>query len=170
MKLYRKTRILFLIILSLTFNILLFGLANAEITKLSSELRNKLQQVSCFHPINKVIDLPVALVKLFANNIADPGQQWQATDLIKIGVGPLPSKRLIWAMACDNFYVIHYEHGGRGTGYDIILGTADDSGKAEILWHGVGWIGENIKNFGAFLDAIKDPKSDLLDDSLDYSK
>ena len=172
-KLYRKTSILFLLvyacILSLSFNTLFFGLASAEITKLSPEIRNKLQPLSRFHQINHVADLPVSLVKLFANNkggLADPGKRWQVTDVVLFR--HLPFRRLIWAIACGTFYVIHYESGGRAHGYHIILGTVNEKGEAKILWHGV--CGKPFKNFEAFRDAVKDTKSDLLDDRLDYYK
>jgi len=168
MKLYLKMRILLLVVYAFSLNVLFYGLASAEITKLSPELRNKLEPLSCFHKISHVADLPVSLVKLFADRqgrIADPGQRWEVTDVVYNE--DLPFKRLIWAVVCGNFYVIHYESGGRAHMYHIILGTANDNSEAKILWHGAA---EPLKNFEAFLNAIKDTKSDLLDDRLDYYK
>ncbi len=166
MQLIRKMNILFLVVYTFSFNVLFCSIGIADITKLSPEVRNKLQPVSCFQQINHVANLPASVVKLFANNkggLADPGQEWQVTDVV---FKELPSRRLIWAVACGHFYVIHYELGGRGHSYHIILGTTKDNGGAEILWHGVG---ESFRNFEAFLDAIKNTKADQLDDRLDYS-
>jgi len=69
----------------------------ADITKLSAEDRRVLQDSSRFHEVHATTNLPSAIVALCADDgrLAEPGQNWQATDVITDPT--LPGKRLIWA-------------------------------------------------------------------------
>ena len=62
-----------------------------------------LQDLSRFHEVHSIHDLPCAIVKLCAEDghIADPGQNWNATDAIMDPT--LPAKRLIWAAVAGEY-------------------------------------------------------------------
>ena len=95
--------------------------------------------------------------------MAEPGQKWEPTDVIRDQ--KLPRKRLIWAARGDNYYVVHYESGGIGHAYHVIvaeLKAGED--KPSLLWHAVG---DKLKDYKAFLDALERNK---LRDELDYAR
>ncbi len=72
--------------------------------------------------------------------MADPGQEYQVTDVVaKEG---LPSRRFIFAGLTNDLCVLHYEHGGIGHGYDLVLFHLS-GGKARFVWH--GWARRNIQ-------------------------
>lgn len=61
--------------------------------------------------------------------LADPGQNWKAAD--SISDPTLPGKRLIWAAAGCDYYVVHYERGGIAHTYHILVGKiVNDKGKS----------------------------------------
>lgn len=68
--------------------------------------------------------------------MADIGKDYQATDfVVKPG---LPSRRLIFAGTNGEKWFIHYEHGGRGHNYAVVVFTANPQGGVEFLWGGEG--------------------------------
>ena len=93
------------------------GLSHAEITKLSDEHRKALQDISRFHDIRSITNSPPKIVGLCADHkgaMADPGEKWQASDVVIDN--RLSFKRLIWAAIDNDYYVVHYEHGGIARG------------------------------------------------------
>jgi hypothetical protein len=62
---------------------------------------------------------------------------------------------LIWAARDGEYFVVHYERGGIGHSYHVLVARfkAKDS-KAEPLWRGVE-LGGPLKDYKAFLDAIE---------------
>src|SRR5215831_16334308 len=82
----------------------------ADLTKLSAEDHKVLQDSSRFHEIHSTGDLAPAIVTLCGGKLAEPGQNWKATDAITDPT--LPAKRLIWAAIGGDYYVAHYERGG----------------------------------------------------------
>jgi hypothetical protein len=141
------------------------GISHADVTKLPAEHNKALQDVSRFREVHAVTNLPPAVVALCADHngrIAEPGQKWQVTDVITDNT--LPRKRLIWAATDGDYYVVHYESGGIAHSYHAMvmrLKRGDD--KLTFRWHGVG---SQLKDFRAFLEAVK---SNKLDDTLDYA-
>ena len=98
-----------------------------------------LQDLSRFHEVHSIHDLPCAIVKLCAEDghIADPGQNWNATDAIMDPT--LPAKRLIWAAAGGEYYVVHYERGGIAHTFHILIAKlmkddAKTEGSLECRW------------------------------------
>lgn len=82
-------------------------------------------------------------------SLANPGAEWQATDVI---VTPrLPTRRLIFA-ACDaQFCIVHYEKGG--IAHSMHLLAFQRSGDAfKTVWHAVGF--GYIRNFAALYRLI----------------
>jgi hypothetical protein len=71
---------------------------------------------------------------------------------------------LIWAVTDGDYYVVHYESGGIGHGFHALVVKLDGGhDKTSFVWHGVG---ERLKDFRSFLDAINTNK---LRDELDYA-
>jgi hypothetical protein len=137
---------------------------SANITRLSADDQKALRDVSRFHELHAAKDLPPAVLALCAGEsgkLADPGQKWQATDVITDQT--LPGKRLIWAVTNDDYYVVHYERGGIAHSFHVMVARlkAGES-KPSFVWRGVG---KQLDNFKAFLEALRNNK---LDDSLNY--
>src|SRR5437870_10083441 len=94
----------------------------AGITKLSAAHRKVLEASSRFHEILAASNLPPAIVALCADDsgrLAEPGQKWEATDVITDA--SLPRKRLIWAATDAEYYVVYYERGGRGHSCHVLV-------------------------------------------------
>lgn len=138
----------------------------ADVTKLSPEHRKALQESSHFHEVRATANLPLAVIALCADEsgrLAEPGQKWEATDVITDTT--LPRKRLIWAAIAGEYYVVHYERGGYAHSFHVLVAmlTKGDA-KPKVVWRGVG--DDQLKDYSAFLDALR---SDKLDDRLDYA-
>src|SRR5258706_7371182 len=148
----------------------------AGVTKLPAPQRKILEDSWRFHdrfvrPWLSTLDsrhstvgcLPPAIVALCADlngSLAEPGKKWESTDIIKDP--SLPQKRLIWAAVSDEYYVVHYERGGRGHSFHVLVATlAKGETKPKIVWRGVG---DKLKDYAAFLDALRSGK---LDDTLE---
>ncbi|HEU0275002.1 MAG TPA: hypothetical protein VFQ83_10780 [Candidatus Udaeobacter sp.] len=89
------------------------SLCCTDVTKLSAEDRKVLLDASRFHEVHSSKDLPSSVVTLVADDkgkLADPGQNWNVTDVVTDQT--LPWKRLVWAAVGNNYYVFHYERGG----------------------------------------------------------
>jgi hypothetical protein len=124
-----------------------------------------LEESSRFHEVLATTNLPPAIVALCADDserLAEPGQKWEATDVITDA--SLPRKRLIWAAVSGEYYVVHYERGGRGHSFHVLVATlAKGESKPKVVWRGVGG---KLKDYAAFLEALRSGK---LDDALDYA-
>ncbi len=137
----------------------------ADVTKLSADDRKTLEDSSRFHEVHATTTLPPAILALCADDngrLAEPGQKWEATDVIRDP--SLPRKRLIWAAVAGEYYVVHYERGGRGHSFHVLIATlAKGEQKPKLVWRGVG---ERLKDYAAFLRALRTGK---LDDSREYA-
>ena len=137
----------------------------AAITKLRPEDRNVLKDAPQFKEVHATTNLPPQVLSFCADGngrIAEPGQQWQVTDLIADDT--LPRKRLIWGAIGVGLYVVHYESGGIGHGYHVlVVRLREGDKKAEIVWHAVG---KQLKDYRTLLDAIK---GNTLRDELEYA-
>ena len=126
----------------------------AEVTKLSLDCRKALQVVSSFRQVYKMADLPAPVKEFCTDHIgrfADPGQNWQVTDVIYDDT--LPGRRLIWAAVNGEICVLHYESGGRGTSGHVLIISYKEGVKFEVLWHGGVWLNNSVelKDFSAFI-------------------
>lgn len=135
------------------------NLCTADVTKLSAAHSTR------FHEVHATSNLPPAILALCADDsgrLAQPGQKWEATDYISDP--SLPRKRLIWAATAGEYCVVHYERGGRAHSFHILVATlAKGDRSPTVAWRGVG---ERLKNYSAFLNALHSGK---LDDTLDYA-
>ena len=90
--------------------------------------------------VQKVADLPAGIRKLYTVKggsrvaIADPGERFEATDVI---TDPdLPSRRLIFAGVARDRAFIHYEEGGIAHSYIVELFRLESPDLAVGLWSG----------------------------------
>ena len=148
------------------FFLLAMGLQSltfAEGTKLTREQVKTLLGFRRCHEVLSATNLPPTIVTLCADDggrLAGPGQKWEATDVI--ADPSLPRKRLIWAVAYGEDYVVHYERGGRSHSFHILFATlAKGDSKPKVGWRAVGG---PFKDYAAFLSALGSIK---LDDKLD---
>ncbi len=137
----------------------------AAVTKLSPEDRKALGDAPQFKEVHATTKLPPQVLSFCADGhgrIADPGQKWQLNDVVHDDT--LSGKRLIWGAIGGDLYVVHYESGGLGHGYHVLVAKFKQGDKkAEVVWHAVG---KQLKDYRALLDAIK---GGTLDDELDYA-
>ena len=87
-----------------------------------------------------VADLPPAVLEAarleFGSQsfeMADAGGPWNATD---VAVGSLPFRRLIWATAVDEHFILHYEMGGIGHSWHVLVFGPIQNGRRECVWAG----------------------------------
>lgn len=138
----------------------------ADVAKLPAEDRKILLEASRFHEVHSTVDLPRAVVALCVDDngkLAEPGQNWNATDAT---LDPtLPWKRLIWAALGGDYYILHYERGGIDHSFHILVATlAKNDAKPKLVWHVVG---RKLEDYPAFLEALRNGK---LDDRVDYPR
>ena len=151
--------------LCLLFTAAIQSLCYGDATKLPAEDRKALLDTSRFHEVHSTNDLPPAIVALCTGDngrLADPGQKWNATDVIMDPT--LPGKRLIWAAVDGEYYVAHYERGGIAHTFHVLVATlTKNNTKPKVIWCGGGG---PLKDYAAFLIALRNGK---LDDRLDYA-
>jgi hypothetical protein len=134
-----------------------------EATKITSATKQALYPASRFKDIRTVSDLPQSIIVLCADRngrLAGPGEKWEPTDVVTDGA--LPTKRLIWAATDGDYYVVHYERGGRGHSYHVLVAKLENV-HGLVLWRGVGG---PFNDYPAFLKALQDGAHD---DRLDYA-
>lgn len=140
------------------------SLCCADVTKFPAEDREALQDASRFHEVHATTKLPAAILALCDGGdgkLAEPGQKWNATDVITDPT--LPGKRLIWAAVGGEYYIVHYERGGIAHTYHVLVAKlTQGNAKPNLIWRGVGG---PLKDYAAFLIALRNGK---LDDRLDY--
>jgi len=91
-----------------------------------------------FEIVTSVDSLPTQVKSAFAAlarqssfEMADPGREFRATDVVsKEG---LPSRRLIFAGTSAGKWFLHYERGGYAHSYYVVVFTIDGS-KAKFVW------------------------------------
>jgi hypothetical protein len=137
------------------------GLCCADVTKLSADDRKVVQDSSRFHEVHSTGDLPSAIITLCGDKLAEPGQNWNATDAISDPT--LPAKRLIWAAIGGDYYVVHYERGGIAHTFHVLVAKlAKRETKPKVIWQALGG---PFKDYTAFVDALRSGK---LDDRVDW--
>ena len=150
--------------LCLLFTVAIQTLCHADVTKLPAEDRKVLLDASRFHEVHSTKDLPPAVVALCVDDkgkLAEPGQNWNATDAVTDPT--LPWKRLIWAAVGSDYYIVHYERGGIDHSFHILVAKVrKNDAEPMVLWRAVG---RQLKDYAAFLEALRTGK---LDDRLDY--
>ena len=144
------------------FAVVIQSVCWADVSKLPAEDRRVLEDSSRFHEVHSTADLPSAVVALCTDDgtIAEPGKNWNATDVITDTT--LPGKRLIWAAVGGEYYVVHYERGGIAHTFHILVARlTKNEAKPKVVWRAGG---KQLKDYAAFLDVLHSGK---LDDRLD---
>ena len=113
----------------------------SEVTHLSVSARSALEHPDGFTQVNRVKDIPKEVLRVVAEashdpkfRLADPGQDWQETDVV---VKPgLPRRRLVFAASSPQYWLLHYERGGIGHDYHLVL-VQVQPGANRIVWRAV---------------------------------
>jgi len=120
--------------------------ANLSGGKLSTDDRKVLQDSPRFHEVHSSGDLPPAIVALCGDKLAEPGQNWNATDAITDPT--LPAKRLIWAAIGGDYYVVHYERGGIAHTFHLLVAKLrKGEPKPKLVWSAVGGPFKTTRDF-----------------------
>jgi len=69
--------------------------------------------------------------------LANPSEKYQVTDVIDDP--KLPWRRMVIAGNCDGNWFVHYEQGGIGHSYALVLFRPDSKGEMEFVWGGRGF-------------------------------
>jgi len=128
--------------------------ASADL-KVPPEIRQALRDSGKFHEIAKVADLPPGVLKAITNGgniMANPGEDWQVTDVIQPGK-ELPGRRLIWAATDGAHCVVHFESGGIAHSFHVSV-LELRKGEPRELWSYGGRPLPELKNLASFLEAL----------------
>lgn len=114
--------------------------------------------------LHRVADLSPSVKFAFASGhfeMADPGQEYQVTDVVRPGTH-LPWRRLVLAGCLKSRCFIHYEKGGIGHAYYVVVFdvTAES---ASFLWGGAGFKGAS--DLAALRSKVR---SGEFDDTMPY--
>jgi hypothetical protein len=97
-----------------------------------------------FMILNSIDELPPSIKNAFATitgdkpfALANPGSKYQVTDVID--EPGLPHRRLIFAGVCKDRWFIHYEHGGIGVSYAVLVLNANLDSSVRFVWGGAGF-------------------------------
>jgi hypothetical protein len=98
---------------------------------------------SQFKVVSTTEGMPANIKQAFADitrepsfALANPGQKYQVTDVVVDR--KLPFRRLVFAGVKDHNWLVHYERGGRGHGYYLLVFKVDPHGDAHFVWGGSG--------------------------------
>jgi hypothetical protein len=97
-----------------------------------------------FTAVMTIEDMPVLVKQAFAKitgessfALANPGQKFQVTDVVT--ERGLPRRRLIFAGARGDEWFVHYEMGGIGHSYCVVLFKVGLQGRVQFVWGGAGF-------------------------------
>jgi hypothetical protein len=147
------------------------SLASAAVTRLPTQVRAALDRPTSVQMLFSTAQLPSAVKRACASVIAkhrfwlaDPGKPYNETDVewdFRI-----PGRRLTWAARVPGYYVIHYEQGGRGHGYSVLVVQYMRGSFAKVAWAAAGGsLKKPLRDYRAFVSAIR---AGTLDDTLPY--
>lgn len=135
------------------------AVAVGEATHLGAEEEQALSYPTSFAEVLRVQDVPERVWTAFAqvttdrsSQMADPGGNWQATDVIS--ESGLPPRRLIFAGLSDRYCVLHFERGGRGHSYHLALFRLTGE-SAQLVWSAA--IGGPLRDIAKVPDALRSP-------------
>ena len=106
---------------------------------LPDDLMSALQSANGFQVRHAIADIPPLVRAAFAKathqefSMAEPGEQWQSTDVI---IEPrLPWRRLMAVAVSVNFCLVFYERGGIAKSNNVAVFRLSSRG-ADPVWHG----------------------------------
>ena len=147
------------------------SLASAAVTRLPANVRAALERPTSVQMLYSTAQVPSAVKRACASVmadhrfwLADPGKPYNETDVewdFKI-----PGRRLIWAAHVPGYSIIHYEQGGRGHGYSVLVVQYTRGSRANVAWAAAGGsLKKPLRDYRAFVSAIR---AGTLDDTLPY--
>jgi len=84
--------------------------------------------------------------------MADAWAPWNPTD-VSFGP-PLPMQRLIWAVSVNGYAVIHYEQGGIGHSYQVVvISPPHEDGTRSVVWPTA--VSHRLSDFPAFAELAR---------------
>lgn len=96
-----------------------------------------------FTKVTKIEAMPASVKQAFARitgepafALANPGEKFQVTDVIIDR--SLPHRRLVFAGVRDDEWFVHYEVGGIGRSYCVVLFRVDSQNHLTFVWGGAG--------------------------------
>jgi hypothetical protein len=96
-----------------------------------------------FNEVTKTEAMPVNVRRAFAKitgepsfALSNPGQKYQATDVVVDR--DLPRRRLVFAGVRGDDWLVHYELGGIGHSYCVLLFKVDSQNRLQFMWGGAG--------------------------------
>ena len=96
-----------------------------------------------FRIVSSTSNLPAPIKLAFATVtgekqflLANPGAKYQVTDVVD--EPELPFRRLVFAGVSGGQWFIHYERGGYGHSYSILVFRVQDNGRVAFVWGGAG--------------------------------
>ncbi len=87
--------------------------------------------VVTFAQTRNVDALSRSVLDQFSGGLANPGDDFQATDVIR--GRSLPLRRLVIAGTSEKYSIIHYERGGVGRSWLVVL-LKSSEGRSSVLW------------------------------------
>jgi hypothetical protein len=124
--------------------------------------RNHLLKKDTFNIVMRTEQIPNSVVRAFVHitrdsafSMANPGEKFQVTDVID--EAGLSDRRLIFAGIASDHCVLHYEMGGIGHAYYLLLFRLKGS-HATFVWGATLWVA---------LDGLVGMRSAILHDTLD---
>ena len=137
----------------------------AEITRLSHEDRENIQNITDIVEINTVKRLPKSVVSLCAEKkgrMLDPNEEWGSFDVMM--EGSRQTIRLVWAVTGSGYAVVHYERGGLARSFHVLVAAINpENGESSLVWKAIGG---KYANFDEFMLAFN---NNDLDDSPEYT-
>jgi hypothetical protein len=144
------------------------AVALGGITRLSKYDRSHLLVKDTFQVLTSTARIPIDVKSTFAAacrertfSMADPGQEYQETDVVEDTT--LPIRRLLFAAKSADHFLIHYEIGGFAHSYHVLLFRLKDS-VAQFVW-GASCEGQPFHDMDELKSAIS---ADKLDDRSPY--
>jgi hypothetical protein len=148
--------------------LLMAAAPSSGIHHLASSDRDHLLRADTFVSSERVDLLPLSVRTTFAKSLkaasfsmADPGEKFQVTDVIT--EAGLPNRRLVFAVRSSDHCLLHYERGGRGHSYHVLLFKLSGS-TTELVWRAIS--AEKLNSMDQLRSAVKQDK--LHDDPAYY--
>jgi hypothetical protein len=93
--------------------------------------------------------------------LSEPGRPFQVTDAGESQT--LPRRRLIWAAHVADYFILHYEAGGRAHSYHVMVARCDSGCRQpRVVWSATA---KPFRDYSTFLKALR---RNELDDTLPY--
>jgi hypothetical protein len=105
---------------------------HAQIIHLDPDVKKVILDSSPVSTIRRVSNIPANALKACGFKLANPDEEFQVTDCVTNE--KLLDRRLIWGALKSNYLILHYERGGIGHSYHILILSKNDKGNFKIVW------------------------------------